>query len=220
MPSFQEQIHHVEAWRALPGLERLPFGPSRQGRVALTFDDGPDPDATEAVLDELDGLGARATFFLVGEQLVDHGEIGGELVRRGHRIGLHCFRHQAMGELGKEETREDLLLALDAIESATGERPRLFRPTYGWLGEESYAAARELGLEIVYWSAWGMDWEPLPPERIVDLVLRDLRSGTIVLLHDSPRYAPRTSAVSTVRALPAIVQACAERGLEPVVLGE
>jgi peptidoglycan/xylan/chitin deacetylase (PgdA/CDA1 family) len=218
VPSFQEQTHHVEFWRALPGMERLPSDEDRHARVALTFDDGPDPDATEAVLAALDELGARATFFLVGEQLLDHGELGRELLRRGHGIGLHCFRHLAMGELGKEETRKDLSQGLDAIESATGERPTLFRPTYGWLGEESYAAARELGLEIVYWSAWGMDWEPLPTERIVDLVERDLESGTIVLLHDSPRYAPRPSALPTAQALPAIAEACARRGLELVKL--
>jgi peptidoglycan-N-acetylglucosamine deacetylase len=217
VPSFQEQTHRIDAWRALPGLQRLPAG-ADAGSVALTFDDGPDPDATEAVLDALDEAGARATFFLVGEQLLDHGELGREILRRGHAIGLHCFRHQAIGELGGEETRADLLEGLDAIESATGERPTLFRPTYGWLGEQSYAAALELGLRIVYWSAWGMDWEPLPPERIADLVERDLESGSIVLLHDSPRFAPRPSALPTARALPAIAEACGRRGLDPVPL--
>ena len=207
MPSFQEHTEHLATWRELPGIERLEDG------VALTFDDGPDPDATEALLDALDAVDARATFFLVGEQLLAHQDLGAEVARRGHQIGLHCFRHEPMGELGTDATREDLLRGLDAIEATTGERPALFRPPYGWLGRDSYAAALDLGLQVVYWSAWGMDWEPLPPERIGELVLRDLESGAIVLLHDSPRYAPRPSAVPTVRALPQILDACSRRGL-------
>ncbi|MFN2615873.1 MAG: polysaccharide deacetylase family protein, partial [Thermoleophilaceae bacterium] len=191
----------------LPGLERLDDG------VALTFDDGPDPDATGPVLDALDGIGAHATFFVVGEQLTLHHELGGELVRRGHRVGLHCFHHESMARLERGETRDDLLRGLDAIEAATGERPSLFRPPYGRLGRESYAAAQELGLQVVYWSAWGMDWEALAAERLAELVRRDLTGGAIVLLHDSPRYGHRPNALPTAEALPAIAEACASRGL-------
>ena len=207
MPSFQEHTEHLATWRELPGIERVDDG------VVLTFDDGPDADATEALLDALDAADARATFFLVGEQLLAHEDLGAEIARRGHQIGLHCFRHEAMGELGREATRADLLRGLDAIEAVTGKRPQLFRPPYGWLGESSYAAALDLGLRVVYWSAWGMDWEQLPSERIAELVLRDLEEGAIVLLHDSPRYAPRPSAVPTVQALPVITEACAGGGL-------
>jgi peptidoglycan-N-acetylglucosamine deacetylase len=207
VPSFQEHTQHLATWRELPGIERLGDG------VALTFDDGPDADATEALLDALDAAGARATFFFVGEQLLAHQDVGVEVARRGHQIGLHCFRHEPMGELGADATREDLLRGLEAIEATTGERPALFRPPYGWLGKRSYAAALDLGLQVVYWSAWGMDWEPLPAERIAELVLRDLASGVIVLLHDSPRYAARASAAPTVQALPQILDACFRRGL-------
>jgi peptidoglycan-N-acetylglucosamine deacetylase len=213
VPSFREHVETVARWRELPGLERLDDG------VALTFDDGPDEDATPALLDQLDELGAKAGFFLVGEQLALHHELGAELVRRGHDVGLHCFHHESMAQLGHAEARDELLRGLDAVEAASGRRPRLFRPPYGLLGADSRAAARELGLELVYWSAWGMDWEPLPAERIADLVRRDLTGGAIVLLHDSARYGHRPSALPTVEALPSIVEACARRGLELTGLG-
>jgi peptidoglycan/xylan/chitin deacetylase (PgdA/CDA1 family) len=212
VPSFREHVETQRLWRTLPGLERVERG------VALTFDDGPDEDSTPAVLEALDELGARATFFLAGEQVERHPEIAGEIARGGHALGLHCFRHESMQEWRATEARDDLLRGLDAIEAATGERPRIFRPPYGRLGPESYAVALAMGLEVVYWSAWGMDWEPLPPERIADLVTRDLARGAIVLLHDSPRYGHRPSALATAEALHVVGEACAREGLELVRL--
>src|SRR3954447_10074624 len=206
MPGYGQIVETVERWRRFPARERVEAG------VALTFDDGPDPDATPAVLDALDRAGARATFFLVGEQLLVHHELGRAVAEAGHEVALHGFRHVEHDEL--EDPREDLLRGLDAIESATGSRPRLCRPPYGRFSEASYAACTELELEPVYWSAWGMDWEPLPADRIADLVSRDLADGAILLLHDSARYAPRPSAQPTAEAIAAIVAEVRERGLE------
>jgi peptidoglycan-N-acetylglucosamine deacetylase len=214
VPSFLEHRETLERWRRFPGMERV----DGEGRVALTFDDGPDPDSTPAVLDALDAAGARATFFLVGEQLLVHHELGAEVARRGHAIGLHGFHHEDHGKLSREAIREDLLRGLDAIESATGMRPGLFRPPYGRPTDATREACEELGLEPVYWSAWGMDWEPIPGERIADLATRDLVGGAIVLLHDSPRYAYRESARPTADALPAILAASSRRGLDPAGL--
>jgi peptidoglycan-N-acetylglucosamine deacetylase len=201
VPSFREHVDTIARWRRFPGREWAESG------VALTFDDGPDPEATPAILDALDEAGARATFFLVGEQLLAHHELGVEVARRGHWIGLHGFRHV------EGEERDDLVRGLDAIEAATGSRPGVYRPPYGRIREATHAACGELGLEVVYWSAWGADWEDIPPERIVELVRRDLVEGAIVLLHDSARYAHRPSAAATAEALPAIVEAAAGRGL-------
>jgi peptidoglycan/xylan/chitin deacetylase (PgdA/CDA1 family) len=216
VPSFQQHLDTLERWRRFPGLERL-TRPERltsgSGRVALTFDDGPDPDGTPAVLDALEAGGVRATFFLVGEQLLSHRELGGEVARRGHAVALHGFRHEPHERLGAGAAREDLLRGLDVVEAATGRRPRLYRPPYGRFSDTSHAACLELGLEPVYWSAWGADWEDIGPERITDLVTRDLADGLIVLLHDSARYAHRPSPRATAEALPAIIAAAAERGL-------
>lgn len=211
MPSFQQQRETLERWRRFPALERIEAG------VALTFDDGPDPDCTPAVLDELAAAGAHAVFFLVGEQVEAHPELARRVSDEGHVVALHGFRHVEHDELGAE-VRADLERGAAVVAAATGAEPRLYRPPYGRFTEESYRAVGELGLEPVYWSGWGADWDPIPAERIADLAIRDLAPGVILLLHDSPRYATRPSAAPTAEALPAILAAMRERGLEPVTV--
>jgi peptidoglycan/xylan/chitin deacetylase (PgdA/CDA1 family) len=211
MPSFQQQRDTLELWRRFPALERVADG------VALTFDDGPDPDATPAVLDALAAAGAQAVFFLVGEQVEAHPELAGRVAEEGHVVALHGFRHVEHAELGPA-ARADLERGAAVVEEATGAELRLYRPPYGRFSEHSYAAARDLGLEPVYWSGWGTDWEPIPAERIAETAIRDLAPGTIMLLHDSARYASRPSAAPTAEALPAILAAMGERGLDPVTV--
>lgn len=209
MPSFRQQLETIERWRRFPALERLD-GP----HMGLTFDDGPDPDATPAVLEALAAVEATATFFLVGEQAEAHPDLAAEVAARGHTVGLHGHRHVEHDDL--PDPRADLERGAAALADASGERPTLFRPPYGRFSERSYAACRELGLRAVYWSAWGGDWEPIPAERIADLVTRDVAPGAIVLLHDSARYAYRESARPTAEALPAILEAIDAAGLELV----
>lgn len=199
----------LQRWRRFPGVRNLE---PADGRFALTFDDGPDPDATPAVLDALEAGGAKATFFLVGEQVHEHPELAHEVVARGHTVGVHGWHHVEHDLL--PDPSGDLSASLAAI----GRTTALVRPPYGRFSEASYAACLTLGLTPVYWSAWGGDWEPVPAEQIADLVIRDLAPGGIVLLHDSPRYADRTSALPTAAAIPMILAAARERGLEPVAL--
>jgi peptidoglycan-N-acetylglucosamine deacetylase len=206
LPSFQELRDTEERWRRFPGRERIESG------IALTFDDGPDPDATPAVLDALDEAGATAIFFMVGEQAVEHRALAREVAERGHEVGLHGYEHVEHDSLGGR-VKDDVARGLGTLEVATGRRPRLFRPPYGRFSEDSYGACRSLRLEPVYWSAWGGDWEPVPADRIADIATRDLEDGAILLLHDSARYAYRDSAMPTAEALPAILAAAAERGL-------
>ena len=217
MPSFLEQRETLESWTRVPGTERLE---APTDRVALTFDDGPDPEGTPAVLDALDAAGARGTFFLVGEQILRHHDLGGEIARRGHGVALHGFRHVDHSRLDAVEARDDLTRGLDAIEAATGKRPSLFRPPYGRPADSTAQASAELGLRLVYWSAWGADWEPIPAERIAELASRDLLPGAIVLLHDSARYSSRRTALPTAEAVGAIVTAAAERRLGTALLAE
>jgi peptidoglycan/xylan/chitin deacetylase (PgdA/CDA1 family) len=204
----------AESRRALPALERVPSG------VALTFDDGPDPDATPAVLDALDAAGARATFFVVGEQLMRHHALAREALARGHELGLHCFEHAHYDTLPGGTARDDVARALGTFEAAVGRRPRFFRPPYGCFSEHAYEACADLGLERVYWSAWGLDWEAIGADRIAELVSRDLADGAIVLLHDSPRYGHRQSAAATAEAIGPIAARAAELGLTLAPLGE
>jgi peptidoglycan/xylan/chitin deacetylase (PgdA/CDA1 family) len=210
VPSFREIRETFELWARFPGLERTEAGSST---TVLTFDDGPDDDATPAVLDALERIGAHATFFMLGEQLMRHQDIGREVVARGHEVALHGFGHEHHEQLTPQQARDDLARGLGAVEAATGRRPRFYRPPYGRFSDHSYEACRKLGLEPVYWSAWGCDWEPIPAARIVDLAGRDLGDGVVLLLHDSARYASRDSASPTAEALDGLLKEGLEAGV-------
>ena len=208
MPSFGQHLDTLERWRRFPGRER-----TDDERVALTFDDGPDPEGTPAVLDALDGLGLKATFFMVGEQVKAAPMLAREVAARGHEVALHGATHRPHRELNPRESKDEPSYGLGTIEAATARRPRWFRPPYGVFNEHSYEAVGAVGLEPVYWSAWGMDWETISAERILDIVSRDLEPGAILVLHDSARYGHRRNVNATVAALPLIAHAAEERGL-------
>src|SRR3954470_17027821 len=214
MPGYSQMLETAERWRRLPARERVEAG------AALTFDDGPDPDGTPAVLDALDAAGVRATFFVVGEQLMRNHAIAREAAARGHELALHGYEHVEHDSLRPQAARDDLARALGAFEAATGRRPRFFRPLYGRFSDASYDACRHLGLEPVYWSSWGMDWEALAPDRIADLVQRDLTPGAILLLHDSPRYGHRPDVQPTADAIGAVAARAGELGLRVERLGD
>jgi peptidoglycan-N-acetylglucosamine deacetylase len=210
--------NRTRRWRELPGVERVPAG----RRAVLTFDDGPDPadSATPAVLDALDATGARATFFAVGEQIASAPDLIGEIVARGHEVGVHGQRHFRHDRVAATESSADIESGYAAVAEAIGERPRFYRPPYGKLTPDGAATCQRLGLEVAYWSTWGLDWEPISSARIASRVNRDLDDGAIVLLHDSARYAARASAAETANAVEAIATHAAELDLDLVALGE
>jgi peptidoglycan-N-acetylglucosamine deacetylase len=192
------------------------------GRAVLTFDDGPDPSprGTVAVLDALDVAGAKATFFLVGEQIAGCPELGPEILARGHEIGVHGQRHFRHDRVPSAESVGDIEAGYAAVAGIAGAKPRFYRPPYGKLSTAGAETCRRLGLEVAYWSTWGLDWEPLPGQRIARRVNRDLDDGSIVLLHDSARYAVRPSAFETALAIEAIAGRAAELGLDLVTLAD
>jgi peptidoglycan-N-acetylglucosamine deacetylase len=216
MPHFSEQLDTLERWRLFPARERAD---GAEG-VVLTFDDGPDQDATPTVLDALDAAGARATFFVVGEQVEADPALAREIAQRGHDVQLHGYGHVAHDLLSPNEARSDLERGARALRDATGQDARFYRPPYGRFSPGSYDACGALGLEAVYWSAWGTDWETISPQRIAELVVPDLSAGAVVLLHDSRRYGHRPSARPTAEALPLIAARVAELGLPFLTLAE
>jgi peptidoglycan-N-acetylglucosamine deacetylase len=216
MPHWSEQVDTLERWRRFPARERVDGAPG----IVLTFDDGPDQDSTPTVLDALDTAGARATFFLVGEQVEADPGLAREVAARGHDVQLHGYGHVGHEFLTDEEARRDLERGAESFRAGTGRDPRFYRPPYGRFSQASYETCRALGLQPGYWSAWGTDWETISPERIAELVIPDLSAGAVVLLHDSSRYTHRPNARATVEALPLITAAAAERGLPFVTLAD
>jgi peptidoglycan-N-acetylglucosamine deacetylase len=199
-------------------LPRL-SGRGAPGGVSLTFDDGPDPCGTPAVLAALAQQGWTATFFLLGSQVRRHPEIARAVVAAGHEIGVHGDEHR--NHLGRTagDVRRDLERATATITAVTGVRPRWFRPPYGVLSAGSLRAAARLDLTPVLWTAWGRDWEATTPQRVVRLLLRGLRPGGTLLLHDSDCTSTPGSWRSTAAALPPLARELDRRGLEVRPLG-
>lgn len=203
-------------WRRVPGLESVP---PAAGAV-LSFDDGPDPDGTPAVLEALAASGAGATFFVLGRHVAEQPELTRAIAAAGHEIALHGMEHRRHDQLTEDEARAELAAGIAAIEAAGVAAPAWYRPPFGASSPVLAALCRELGLGLAYWSAWGQDWEESPAGEIAALVERDLAPGAIVLLHDSARYAQRAAATATAGALAPIAAAASERGLALRTLSE
>lgn len=197
--------------RALGVPCRLPEGATG---VAVTFDDGPHPRGTPAVLDALARHGALATFFLVGEQIERAPGLAAEIVAAGHAVAVHGFRHRCQLRLTPRQLADDLDRGADAIARATGVRPSMYRPPYGIFSPHGLRAVRARGWAPLLWSRWGRDWRRFTtPERIARTVGDGFTAGDVVLLHDADDYSARASYERTVAALPRILDAIAARGL-------
>lgn len=172
------------------------------------------------VLDQLDAIGAKGTFFILGEQVEAAPELVAEILDRGHEIGVHGRRHFRHDRVSAAESAADVEAGYAALLAVLPEPPRYYRPPYGKLTAAAAEVCRRHGLEVIYWSDWGLDWEPLPAGHVATRVERDLDDGCIVLLHDSARYAVRPSAAPTAEALGAIAAAAAAKGLRLVTLSQ
>ena len=178
--------------------------------VALTFDDGPHAQGTPAVLEELARRGATATFFLVGEQVVQRPALACEIVAAGHEVAVHGFRHTLLLRRRAAAVTDDFDRAVDAIGEATGVRPMLYRPPYGIFSAGALAEVRARGWRPLLWSAWGRDWERrATPQSIARRATRRLGPGAVVLLHDSDAYSSADSWRRTAASLPSVLDAVA-----------
>jgi peptidoglycan/xylan/chitin deacetylase (PgdA/CDA1 family) len=174
--------------------------------VAITFDDGPHPEGTPAVLELLARAGARATFFVIGEQVQRRPALAAEIIAQGHAVALHGHRHRLQLRMSAGGVRDDLARGAAAIEDATGQAPVLHRPPYGIYSASGLAAAREMGLQPLLWSRWGKDWRRFTtPGRIAARVTRGLGPGDVILLHDADFYSSKNSHRRTVQALELIL---------------
>lgn len=185
---------------------------------ALTFDDGPHAQGTPAVLEVLASRGVRATFFLVGEQVLRNPAIAAEIATEGHGIGLHCHRHRNLLRLTPWQVREDVSRAQAAIEDATGVSPALYRPPYGILNATALRLARRAGQRTLLWTHWGRDWRArATPESIAARVTDGVGEGSVLLLHDADDYSAPGSWRRTALALPRVLDVMGELGLDVVM---
>jgi peptidoglycan/xylan/chitin deacetylase (PgdA/CDA1 family) len=195
-------------------------GPSDARGVVLTFDDGPDPEHTRAVLDALDAAKAKATFFVIGAKAEKHPEVVKEIVERGHAVGVHGFEHDRLFSLrGPRRVERDLQRAVKALEKITGEKPTLFRPPVGHTNPTIARIADRLELTMIGWSVRARDGlAGTSADDVVKRIKRGLADGAIVLLHDAAERGDRKPA--GVVALPRVLDAIAEQNLTVVPLGD
>lgn len=205
-------------------LRSLPAGVCRWrgpdgDKVALTFDDGPDPGSTPLLLETLDDLAIKATFFCLGAHVEQHPHLVRELSRRGHQVEFHGHRHDHHFAHSPIWIGADLDRGLAALE-AVGVRPRWFRPPYGQTTGPTIWHAQRRRLRLVLWSAWGREWVESQAAAVARRVNRDLSGGAIILLHDSDSFSPPGSADRAREALGPIAAELDWRGLRPVKLNE
>jgi len=203
----------------LPGLRRA-LGVADTTRCgsgyALTFDDGPHPQATPAVLEVLARADVRATFFLVGEQVRRSPGLAREICAAGHEVGLHCDRHRNLLRLTPWQVREDLARAHAAIVAETGREIELYRPPYGALSGAALGLARARGWRVLLWRHWARDWQArATAPSIAARVTAGVQDGAVLLLHDADDYSAPGSWRGTVAALPRVIEMLAARGLAP-----
>ncbi|MBV9661930.1 MAG: polysaccharide deacetylase family protein, partial [Acidimicrobiales bacterium] len=203
--------------RLLPGLS----GVGRPGHVALTFDDGPDAEATPRVLALLDELGWRATFFCLGTQAERSPGLVRDIVERGHELGVHGHEHRSHLRRGARAVTTDVARARAKLEDLSGRSLEWFRPPYGGVSMSSLVAARRNSLRMVLWTTWGIDWKPdSTGQTVADNVARTFVPGATVLLHDSDVTSSVRSWEATLAALPLLAEDWRARGLEVGPLGE
>jgi chitooligosaccharide deacetylase len=192
-------------------------------KVALTFDDGPSP-WTPLVLDLLREHDARATFFVIGARVRERPEDVKRIVAEGHELGSHTLTHPRLTEIPDDEVRAEITGGLDAIEKVLAERPKLFRAPGFYADERELAIVEELGLEAVFAQVDPQDWRPgRDSHTIFGLVLKELREGMIVDLHDGfppPPTTSRDDCTPTVEALDHLLPCLRAEGYETVTISE
>ncbi len=181
--------------------------------IALTFDDGPDPDWTPRVAGALEAAGVRATFFVVGERVARHPETVEALAAVGHDVQLHCHRHRRHTDVDRPALEADTDAALATLKDL-GLRPRLWRTPWGAAAPWTDAVAAARGLTVVGWSAATPDWRGDAAGRMLASVDGNVRAGAIVLAHDGlGPGALRDGCEQTVALVPRLVTLARRRGL-------
>lgn len=150
-------------------------------RVALTFDDGPHPVCTAELLDGLAQRGVKATFFLIGENIPGNEEIVRKMAQDGHLIGNHTYHHVQMAREGSLICGTELDMTNAMIESITGKIPEFVRPPFGQWSKE---LQNEIGMIPVGWDVDPLDWKIQDTQKVADTILREVKNGDIILLHD------------------------------------
>lgn len=202
-----------------PNWTRLPPAAAHRREVAVTIDDGPDPQVTPRVLALLEERNARATFFCIGDRVRAHAELAREITRRGHAIENHSQRHvHYFSLLGPRGLAVEIERAQDTIGIVTGQRPLFFRAPAGLRNPFLDPVLSRMGLRLASWTRRGFDTVNASPQAVLGKLTGRLRAGDILLLHDGNAARTRAGAPIVLEVLPRLLDALARADLIPVTL--
>lgn len=187
-------------------LPRYPYA------IALTFDDGPHPYFTDAILSQLKDHGATATFFVVGSQVAKYPGLARSIVANGCELQGHTMTHHNLTRLTDDAVRQELRATQQLIRSVTGKNPVFFRPPGGQYTGRVTQIGEDMGMRMVLWSVFPRDHEENDPDAIVERVMAQARDGGIVLLHSGRR--------PTLAALPRVIAGLRARGYHFVTVND
>lgn len=201
-------------------LDTFRHGPIGYPVVALTFDDGPDPRYTPAILDILKEKGVTATFFVVGRHVERYPDLARRIVAEGHEIANHTYSHRNLFKAGQEIIEREIARAEKAILEVTGQRPRYFRPPRGLYDSNVMRIMQERGYTMVLFSLSSFDWLEVSHRDIAGRIVSRIRGGDVILFHDSgdligPDGGDR---LNTVKALPEVIDGLKARGYRFVTI--
>ncbi len=204
-----------------PNWSRFPAAARSRGELALTIDDGPDPEVTPQVLDILDHHSAKATFFCVGDKAAAYPELLREIVRRGHAVENHTQRHaHSFAFWGIAGFATELCAAQRTLAEITGVPPRFFRAPAGMRNPLLEPVLARLGLRLVSWSVRGYDTRTSDAAKVLRRIERRLRPGAIVLLHDGNAARTPEGVPVILEVLPKLLARASRAGLRPVTLSK
>lgn len=202
-----------------PNITRLPAAAQARREIALTIDDGPDPQVTPQVLDLLDAAQARATFFCIGWRARQHPALCREIVTRGHRVENHGDAHSNVFSLfGPGRMQADIAAAQSTLSDITGQAPRFFRPTAGLRNPFLDPVLARLDLRLAAWTRRPYDTRDGRPEQVLRRLTRGLGPGDILLMHDGHAALAPDGRPVLLSTLPVLLQTLQTHGLRPVTL--
>ncbi|MGD9942717.1 MAG: polysaccharide deacetylase family protein [Burkholderiaceae bacterium] len=204
-----------------PNITRVPADPDGRGRVALTFDDGPNPALTPFVLEQLDAHRARASFFCVGERLQRHPQLARQIVERGHAIENHTQHHRHnFAFLGSAGLRREIEAAQRSTASVVGEVPRFFRAPAGLRNPLLQPVLASLNLRLTAWTRRGFDTVNGHADAVYGKLADALADGDILLLHDGHCARDAHGRPVLFDVLPRLLRRIDELGLRAITLRE
>ena len=202
-------------------LVRLPTAAVQRAEVAITIDDGPDPQVTPQVLAILAQHGVRATFFCIGERAAAHPELCQRMLAAGHRIENHGARHPTLLSLsGPTGWRREILEGQHILQRITGVTPHFYRAVAGLRNPFLDPVLHDVGLRLASWTRRGFDTRERNPEKVLQRLTHQLAAGDILLLHDGNAARTPAGEALIVNVLPRLLETIRARGLSPVTLAE